>query len=664
MRPRTGCVAALVGVGLCASAFAERDPIEAVHQELRIALDPAARELRAQVHIELQGDARARLSLGARFDVAALTLDGRQVDVPARLQNGLRIWSLDLGAPGAHRIALSYSGRLDPLPDADHRGVLEALAPMAAERGSFLPGGSGWYPQIEDAGFSYRLDLTLPSGQRGVAPGRLVAEESDGTGYRARYEFPHPAQGIDLMAGPYEVRERMLARADGPPIRLRTWFHPELRGLADGYLDALGGYIDLYSGWIGGYPFTEFSVVSSPLPTGFGMPTATYLGIDVLRLPFIKTTSLGHEVLHSWWGNGVYVDYERGNWCEGLTTFMADYFYKEREGAKPARAMRLSWLRDFAAVPAGQDTPLAAFTARTHGVSQIVGYNKAAYVFLMLRERIGRAAFDAGLRAFWQEHRFRRASWADLQRAFEQASGTRLDGFFRQWLIRPGAPRVRIENAGRDGNVVHITLAQDQPAYALRVPIEIETSAGREMREVDLDSVRRELSLVAPAAPRSVALDPQLLLFRRLEPRELPPILRQVMVDVATMTAVVSPQLQPVAKELAAKLQDHPPRLGEPLAGEPLLLIGVHADVDRFLAAHGLPPRPEPLAGKGTAQVWTAIQIGGAALTVVSVENAEALRALLRPLPHYGGQSWLVFEGAKAVDRGVWPGETVVFRLD
>jgi aminopeptidase N len=42
---------------------------------------------------------------------------------------------------------------------------------------------------------------------------------------------------------------------------------------------------------------------------------------------------------------------------------------------------------------------------------------------------------------------------------------------------------------------------------------------------------------------------------------------------------------------------------------------------------------------------------------VVSAKDAEALSALSRPLPHYGRQSWLVFEGSKAVDKGIWPVE-------
>ena len=131
------------------------------------------------------------------------------------------------------------------------------------------------------------------------------------------------------------------------------------------------------------------------------MPTLTYLGIDVLRLPFIRDTSLGHEVLHNWWGNGVYPDYATGNWSEGLTTFMADHAYREQAGPEAARELRLGWLRDLAALDTGQDRPLREFTSRTHGSDQVVGYHKSAMLFLMLRDTIGAEAFDQGVRAFW-----------------------------------------------------------------------------------------------------------------------------------------------------------------------------------------------------------------------------------------------------------------------
>ncbi|HEX8961819.1 MAG TPA: M1 family peptidase, partial [Rhodocyclaceae bacterium] len=67
----------------------------------------------------------------------------------------------------------------------------------------------------------------------------------------------------------------------------------------------------------------------------------------------------------------------------------------------------------------------------------------------------------------------------------------------------------------------------------------------------------------------------------------------------------------------------------------------------------------------GSAQVWTIQRASGAPLAVVSADDAGALRALLRPLPHYGAQSWLVFDGSRLLDRGVWasPGRLVPVTL-
>jgi hypothetical protein len=46
--------------------------------------------------------------------------------------------------------------------------------------------------------------------------------------------------------------------------------------------------------------------------------------------------------------------------------------------------------------------------------------------------------------------------------------------------------------------------------------------------------------------------------------------------------------------------------------------------------------------------------VDGAPLLVVSARSSAELEALLRPLPHYGGQSYVLFDAGRAQSRGVW----------
>jgi len=632
-------------------AHAQRAPVDVRH-ELTVELDPATRLLRVADSIRLHGEGPVQAGLSAHYRIEQASLDGTALG-PGRVRGNLRIY--DLALRGTHRLELRYAGEVAPLVQTDHRGTLQGLQAMAGEQGSYLPSGSGWYPMIGDAPLRYSLTMRLPAGQRGLVAGRQVEESESAQGYRARYTFDEPTEGIDLMAGPYVVQTRELDVA-GKGVRLRTWFHPAISGLSDDYLDAAARYVKRYSTQLGPYPFDEFGVVSSPLPTGFGMPTLTYLGVDVLRLPFIRATSLGHEVLHNWWGNGVYVDYAAGNWAEGLTTFMADFAYKEAEGPDAARAMRLDWLRDFAAIPRDQDTPLRNFTSRTHGMSQIVGYNKAAFVFFMLRAEIGDDAFDRGLRLFWEVNRFRRADWNDLRKAFEQASEMDLRAFFQQWLERSGAPSVRVETARRVGEAVHVTLAQDAPAYRLRVPVELLGDASSRREVLRLSGTRQTFVLPDAKGVNAIALDPDLQVFRLLERADLPPILRNVMVAPATrLLALGDATFREAAAGLAQAFLDHPPTAADSAAGHAVLIIAPFAEIDRILSAHELPAPPEQVRAAGTAKVWAARGADGAAALIIAARDAQAVSALRRALPHYGKHSWLVFEQARVIARGTWP---------
>jgi len=73
-------------------------------------------------------------------------------------------------------------------------------------------------------------------------------------------------------------------------------------------------------------------------------------------------------------------------------------------------------------------------------------------VFHMLHTLVGKETFSASLRDFVAGYGFRRASWVDIQRCFEQASGKDLSWFFDQWVSEPGAPDLAIENMSMKWN--------------------------------------------------------------------------------------------------------------------------------------------------------------------------------------------------------------------
>jgi aminopeptidase N len=329
--------------------------------------------------------------------------------------------------------------------------------------------------------------------------------------------------------------------------------------------------------------------------------------------------------------------------------------------------MRLGWLRDFAAVPLASLEPLTAFRSRTHGAAAALGYGKSGMLFVMLRDAIGVEAFERGLRAFWKQQQFKVAAWQDLRLAFEQASGQPLEAVFRQWLQRSDAPMPKVASvsASQQGSQILLSLAleqqQDAAPYALRLPLEIVYPERTETRWIDSSKRHEVVTLALDAVPTGVRLDADLRAWRRLEAAQLPPILRQWTIAAAPRLVMASQaaQVREAADALARRLFEAAPQtiaLDQiKLGSEPVLLAGLHADVDAALAQAGLPPRPASLAATSSAQVWTVQPLAGAPLAVVSASDAEALRALQRPLPHYGAQSWLTFDGSRLLARGMWP---------
>ena len=637
---------------------------QSVHMEIEVRLEPQSGEVVIVESLQVRGEALAHFRLPPEFSLKNIKIDGPG----SRLSRKGGVWTLHFEGAIDHRITLVFNGVLASIGDATGGAAGPGRA-VAGPEGSYLPSFGGWYPDFSPDPFTFVLDIDVPQDQRAVAPGRLVSESVEEGRYRARFVADWPVEEIAVMVGPYVIDERRHG-----DILLRGYFHPEIADLTGAYLDKSAEYIDRYADAIGDYPFPAFHVVSSPLPVGLGFPGIAYMGARVLRLPFIRDSSLGHEVLHNWWGNGVYMDDAGGNWAEGLTTFMADYAYAEDKDDDLARAMRLRWLTDFAALPAARDAPVSAFIGRSHGASQVTGYGKAAMLFVMLRDEIGEQNFSDGIRRFWRDHRFKRANWGDLREAFEAASGQDLKRFFSQWLDRTGAPKLRIKSVKLsptdNGYRIGFTLIQDAPAYSLSIPVVVETEDGPREFRVSLDDRIERYNLDVDALPKALEIDPDARLFRRLDANETPLVLRHVMLAPRVTLTVASddPAMTAAAEALAARLVEGEvelvARFSALLFDSPLVIVGSGLKLGRALAAAELPGTPENVSGRGEARVWTTRAARGFPVIVIETDSVEALEAVTRKLPHYGAKSFLVFDGGEVATSGIWPPGAKPLRIE
>ena len=170
------------------------------------------------------------------------------------------------------------------------------------------------------------------------------------------------------------------------------------------------------------------------------MPSFTLLGSQVIRLPFILASSYPHEILHNWWGNSVFVDYESGNWCEGLTAYMADHLIQEQRGRGrelPARhAAEVPQLRARRARLPARRVPLPP-QRRDRGGRLRQDADGLPHAAPQARRR---RLPPLGRRASTASRRGRQASFADVAaRRWRRSPGADLSRFFRDWTERPGA---------------------------------------------------------------------------------------------------------------------------------------------------------------------------------------------------------------------------------
>lgn len=568
------------------------------------------------------------------------------------------------------RITLKYHGRMPQVDFSDGRHRGSEIGGYINKDSALLLSTAHWYPTVPEQStlLTYNLRVYAPKGQEVMAAGDRQPpggffKKQDHTSFRMQY----PTEGINVISGPYHVRTRKVKG-----ISLATFFTDDDEEQSEAYLSGMEGHLKNFEERFGPYPYSSMAVVDSPLMEGLGFPQFTIIGKRLLRIPGMIQGSLGHEMLHNWWGNSVYPNMERGNWSEGLTTYLHDHTGAVKKiGGAAARRELLERYTIY--TQSGPEPSLAEFREREDGAGLAVGYDKAAYVFGMLESEIGTERFYSGLKRFGEENRFRIATWEDLKRAMEKESGQSLDTFFKQWVYTAGAPRIRIEGAtldaeGKDGKLI----LETDPLFHQKVPIAITTDSEISMTVVSIDSTHQTIPLKASGPIRAITVDPEYTALRKLLPEELPPTIASVLETDAILPVLFSEALTPqerqqyegfleIAEVRYKEITDLTENKG------PTVLFGPPDETGQI---GGWTPKDVPWSWNGRSLTIDKVTISsgkdtgvfswrgpnGAVQPVVWIVgySAEGLRSLAMRLGYYMASSYVLLADGKPAARGEW----------
>jgi uncharacterized iron-regulated protein len=505
--------------------------------ELSVSFDLNRGILLGRAKISLPPGKDTLISLGS-LNINAMILNGRHLSTDAR--------KIVFKAGANDILEITYDASFK-----EENGKEENLENVGVVAGGLIsPDGISltglWYPEVEGLSY-YSLKALVPEGFKAVSEADRITETDTPPGKEYSFYFPHPVDGINFAAGKYIEKKEII---DG--IEIYGYFFPEDIGLAETYIEHAKKYLSMYENLIGPYEYKRFSIVENMLPTGYSMPSFTLLGKDVVRLPFITETSLGHEILHQWFGNLIYGDNSKGNWLEGLTTYLSDHLYEEQKGA--GWDYRKKILIDYQSyVNPGSEIPLKEFLQRKDFATRAIGYGKGAMLFHMLKNLIGDGAFYGALKGLASEKKFAFVSWDGLMEAFEKSSGKDLGWFFDEWLTRKGLPSFEIKNpmalykGGKETVSFEVIQKEGEKPYRFELPVRIITDKSEKRDTLKIEKEKEYFEIPVDAMPIEVVFDEDYDTLRSLAEDECPPVIGRLLGDAKRLIAL------PESKEVEEK---------------------------------------------------------------------------------------------------------------
>ena len=318
----------------------------------------------------------------------------------------------------------------------------------------------------------YTLTVTAPAAWKVVSNATTEVEQA---GPAAVHRFA-PTEILStylvaLVAGPYaEWRDEHVDDGAGETIPLGIYCRASLAEHMDAerlFTETKQGF-DFYHRNFGiRYPFGKYDQLFVPEFNAGAMENAgavTFLEDYVFRSRVTRSTyerraeTVLHEMAHMWFGDLVTMAWWDDLWLnESFATFASvlcqatatEYAQAWTTFANVEKSWAYRQDQLPSTHPVAADIPdLQAVEVNFDGIT----YAKGASVLKQLVAYVGLEPFLAGLRAYFEAHKWGNATFDDLLGALEKASGRDLSGWGAQWLKTTGLnmlrPSFELDDAG------------------------------------------------------------------------------------------------------------------------------------------------------------------------------------------------------------------------
>ncbi len=202
-----------------------------------------------------------------------------------------------------------------------------------------------------------------------------------------------------------------------------------------------------------------------------------------------------------------------GGWLEYLTTKF--FIHEANNDADTQQQIRLALLSRtldfFPAQPLAQEH-------RSKRNEQAVFFSKGAYVFMMLEYVIGEAAFDSVTAKLYRNFKYTPVTLTEYQRLCEEAYGSPLDWFFREWVSQTGFPEfilsTEIAQTSRGSYLLKARISQRGDVFTSPLDLVFSNSVRSITKRVFAERQDQEFEFILPFLPTKSELDPKYYILR------------------------------------------------------------------------------------------------------------------------------------------------------